>query len=349
MEGKTHFERVVGGDEESRALAHKDLQEFFDFKTKRFEGYEVEKTPEDIEIINKVMALVDRTVLRYGGIPKPLPLDHIHILRPDSIYAVSEGMFRGGMHTTLFGYIAVDKKILKLGFASTLIHELFHAKSYKSAQIKNGELDLYRSGFNMVDRKGNSEKKYFRDLEEAIVAECVKRSLDELRENSIFRDEVAGFEKFKNWVAAYARRKGISEEKIKEMGEEIKYIDGIQEKITDVTDYSEDEKHRQAYAAGTFDAIHKQGKDIEWVERYKERKKMYDLFDNLIEKSGGKFKSRDEVFEIFATANFSGNYLTVAKVVEDILGKGAFRKLAEEFSLTPQREGQEIMDELSNE
>jgi len=60
---------------------------------------------------------------------------------------------------------------------------------------------------------------------------------------------------------------------------------------------------------------------------------MYSLFDRMIAASGGSLTSRDEVFDIFATANFSGEYLPLARVVEGVLGEGSFREIAEEFSV----------------
>jgi hypothetical protein len=74
------------------------------------------------------------------------------------------------------------------------------------------------------------------------------------------------------------------------------------------------------------------------VERYTERKKLYELLDKLVLHSGGKFNNRDEVFDEFAKANFSGNYLPLARMVEGILGQGSFRKLAEEFGAEPKKD-----------
>ncbi|MEK7168067.1 MAG: hypothetical protein AAB791_03650, partial [Patescibacteria group bacterium] len=66
-------------------------------------------------------------------------------------------------------------------------------------------------------------------------------------------------------------------------------------------------------------------------------KKMYELLDRLVAGSDGKFKHRDEVFDEFARANFSGNYLPLARIVENILGRGMFKKMAEEFGEDPRK------------
>lgn len=87
-----------------------------------------------------------------------------------------------------------------------------------------------------------------------------------------------------------------------------------------------------------FKALYEQG-EAETVERYQERKRLYELLDRIVANSSGRFESRDEIFNEFARANFSGNYLTISRIVESILGKGSFRKLAEEFSEEPKKEG----------
>ena len=76
-------------------------------------------------------------------------------------------------------------------------------------------------------------------------------------------------------------------------------------------------------------------KKLETVERYSERSKLYVLLDNMVEKSNGEYKNRSEIFAEFAKANFIGNYLPLARIVEKILGKGEFRKIAEEYSINP--------------
>jgi hypothetical protein len=95
--------------------------------------------------------------------------------------------------------------------------------------------------------------------------------------------------------------------------------------------FSGDETIRQEYAAGMFQALLEEG-EIDATERYEERKRLYGLLDRLVENSGGKFKNREDVFGKLAEANFSGNYLSIAPIIENILGKGSFRKTAEEFS-----------------
>ncbi len=55
------------------------------------------------------------------------------------------------------------------------------------------------------------------------------------------------------------------------------------------------------------------------------------FLERLVKNSEGTIKSVEDAFKLFARANFSGNYLPAARVVEKIYGKGSFRKLGIEF------------------
>ncbi len=342
MEGKTHYEKIIGGTEEQRQRALRILQEIFEERNEELSKYEIEKSPEDIEILKKVESIVDKMVLRYGGDPKPLPLDHIYVLKPGSILEMSEGIISGGVHKPVAQKIGAEKGESKFLFASAVAHELFHLKSFKSARIRpNGNPALYRSGLSMIDTKDASEKvgeekEYFAMLEEAIVAECTRKFLEEIGKDAEFSAEMQAINKLKAWISAYGRSGGLWEEQVKEFENHIKYIPDPEERVKRVLAYHTDEENRQAYAAGMFNALYTDEK-IETLERFTERKKLYELIDKIISSSQGKFKERDEVFEEFAKANFSGNYLPLARTIESILGEGSFRKLAEEFSEEPKK------------
>ncbi len=350
MEGKTHYERIVGGTEEEKALAFQKLQDIFNERSVQLTEYEVAKTPEDLEILKKTETIVDNIVVRYGGEPKRLPLDHIYVLKPGSVLAMTDGELSGGIHKPLGLKIGVEKGESKSLFASTVAHELFHLKSYKSARVgKSGEdVRLYRSGLSMIDKKdpneeAGEEKEYFALIEEAIVAECTKKLLDEISGDALFSEEAKAVTNFRDWVVAYYRRGGVPEEKVKEFEKELKYIADPQDKVERVISFSDKDEERQAYAAGMFGALYEKG-EVETVERYAERKKLYELLDKLVVSSNGKFESRDEVFDEFAKANFSGNYLSIARTIESILGKGSFRKLADEFSEEPKEDEHETSE-----
>jgi hypothetical protein len=57
-----------------------------------------------------------------------------------------------------------------------------------------------------------------------------------------------------------------------------------------------------------------------------------DLLAELVLKSNGEFKDKETIFKEFAKAHFTGNYLTIAHLIERILGEGSFRKIADKFA-----------------
>jgi hypothetical protein len=341
---KHPFDRIIGGTDMDKAGASIELQELFDLKNEMLEKYEVEKTPEEIILIEKTITIVDRMVTQYGGTVGKLPEDHIYVLRPGAIALVDGGKFHNGYHSPLGAKIGVDRTDSPFIFSAVLAHELFHLKSYKAARIYGrgdvGHVGLYRSGLAMVDTKDpgempGDEKYYFAMLEEAIVAECTIKFTDELSQDPIFIEDARAINMFKDWFVGYYTRNGGPEEMMKEFQIELRYIANPQEMAQKVLDHSPDEKVRQAYAVVLLDKLHLD-KKLNMVERYKERKMLYKLLDLLVQNSDGRFQNTDEVFTELAKANFSGHYLGVARMIENILGKGAFRKLAEEFSSEPE-------------
>jgi hypothetical protein len=251
---------------------------------------------------------------------------------------MTEGRLGGGIHKPLGAKVSVEKGESKLLFASSVAHELFHAKSPKAARVgKSGnDVRVYRTGLSMMDRKDadaelGDEKEYFGMLEEAVVAECTKKLLEQITKEEPFREEAEAVKKIWGWVSEYYRKAGMTEEKIQQVGEELKFIADPQKRIEEVETYSEDEGDRQAYAAGMLRRVHEKG-EVESMERWHERKMMYDMLDDIVAKSNGKFKNRDEIFAEFARANFTGNYLSLAKIIENTLGRGSFRRLANEFA-----------------
>jgi hypothetical protein len=69
------YERIIGGTEEERRDAFDTLQQMFNEKPEDFAQFELEKTQEDLAVINKTVETVDEIVASYGGDPKPFPVE----------------------------------------------------------------------------------------------------------------------------------------------------------------------------------------------------------------------------------------------------------------------------------
>lgn len=338
MEGKTHFEKIIGGTEEQRAYVLRQIEAALDRRGKHLAPHELEKTPEEIEVLETTEEISNEVVSRYGGNQKRLSINNIFVLKPGSVSELLEGKGVGGLSYSKSFVAGVERNSSMFPFACVAAHESFHLKSFKSV-LTEGEREigeLYRSGFSMYKNtkiEDNEDEKtiFFGKLEEAIVAECSKKFAEILWKQPGFKYEFASLQIFRDWVMKYHIRHGASEKELAGLAEEIKYIANAPDIVQQVTKQSDDENERQSLAAEMFKLLELGGKLV-MVERRDEREKLYKLLDEIVTSSNGKYSSRDEVFDILATANFSGNYMPAARMIEGTLGRGSFRKLAEDFS-----------------
>ncbi len=336
MEEKHHFDKIIGGTPEKIAGAHKGFEHIHNVKSKFLSPYDTPKTPEEVECIQQIEKVVDEIVTQYGGKIKEIPIDNIYVLNPGDIEKATEGRQKGGVSYVERCDIGIEREDSKLLFASTLAHEMFHTKAFRSAKYDDTHAlpYTYRNGVTLTDIKtpvsqGGEKKIYFAPLEEAIVTECTRRALEKLGKQELFKEEYDAVKKIIGWVASDAEKRGEKKQTIDWLKREVKYVPGSIEKVKLLEEQAE--QNRDMYARQLFDTLYDEGK-IEVFERVGERIGFYTLLDEIIKKSNGKFKTHEELFGLFAQAQFSGNYLPLARTVEEILGQGEFRKIAEEFT-----------------
>ncbi len=194
------FDRVVGLTDEMKQRLE-EVNTYIDHLIderggKWLEGFEVEKTEREKEIIDFVNIEADR-ILKELGREKPSDIteSNIHVLRENGTYDYTEGRLQEGSHATTRGSILVDRQDSDIQFALILFHELMHMKVYKALQLlqsdEGNDFGAYRSGFSVTDRKGKNI--YFSSLEEAVIGNLTKKFYDDvLVHNSLFADEVSG-------------------------------------------------------------------------------------------------------------------------------------------------------------
>jgi len=331
------FERIIRGTEEQKAKAKQLLQEAFnEVEYEDLKPYLVEQTREEREIIDQVVLTVDEIVKRYGGKPKPFPKDKIFVLRPGGVREVTGGELGGAFNNPIAYRIVIDRTPSKLEFALTLAHELLHLRGYKSAQVpRSGGVAPYRSGVVLYDLERNKE--FFSELEEAIVTEITyNRVYQELARTQHFQKELLAVNEIKKWILDTTRKRNPQGlESAQRYLEEIYTFDNA-EKILNVLRSDKNDDYKIGYLQGLFGVELKMGKYRK--ERRGERERLYRLLDEIVAKSGGKFKSRDDIFEELARANFTGNIIGIGRIIEETLGRGSFRRLAEEFAETIEEE-----------
>jgi hypothetical protein len=179
---------------------------------------------------------------------------------------------------------------------------------------------------------------YFAELEEAIVAELTDRLYHEkIATDPSFHSEMQALDHVKAWVRRVFQKAGrTSPEQQDEMLKYFRAITpGAAANLLPVLESGKlDENYKIRYLAGNLQALMEKG-ELGIVERYDERKKLHNLLDELVKRNphDGPSSTKEELFAEFARANFTGNYLALARIVEDRMGKGAFRRLAENSKL----------------
>lgn len=342
----SYYKNIIGGDEEKRKKAQEKLSERFADNTisAEAEQYVIEKSPEDIEIIQEITRQVDDMIILYGGDPHDIPIENIFFLKPGAVDELNDRKGSSGEYSIQPAKMGVEKGESSFLLGSLIAHESFHAKSYKAFRVGNqsNETYAYRSGMNMFDRKNDEiadrYKVYFDELEEAIVAECTKRlCIQESDTSTKFEKEKRAMIEFRGLLVDLLNSKNELTEERKFFIDNIKYVPDPEYRIEAIKNFSDDIDARRGFLHGMLVAFIEDDK-IEYFERFNERKKLYNLLDTIIVHSNGAFKDRESIFTEFAKVNFSGKFLPLARIIEGTLGEGSFRKMAEEFSTTHQIE-----------
>lgn len=322
---KTKTEETIT---ENRKLQERDLAEF-----------EISKTEADRTIINQVEEAVDAEVRRYGGYPSRIPPDRVHLVRPGSLRSLQSGRFGGGFAALVEEYAVVERSPSDSAFAAHLAHELFHIKSPKVVKpLDTGDKPrLHRSGLVTTEVKNTEivpgyERKHFAELEEAIVAEATDRVFHELiTTNESVATETALFERITPWLRKLWAK---TERPVGEGEEMIKAFRAIPAKDAKeiLTVLEGDELTEDGKLIFLYDKLRKirdAGAAYE-AERTYERAKLDRLIDDLVVRYNEQV-THDQIMAKFLEANFTGNYLGIARMIERVMGKGAFRRVAEDF------------------
>lgn len=262
------------------------------FDKQNFDNAEIEKTPEEIEIINGILTNLPAFVKKYGGIPLPLKPEHVHIIDPHKL--------KSGIFEKLNGFYSFELQAVFISgalsrkdnhrFANTLAHELMHFSGFQSINFNSEDKTLRRrvGGLSVMIKDNDKNSSYFHAINEAVTTELEKRFGEEyFKSIPPLADEE--YEKSK------AMEDFFSEETINS------YTN------TDLTMLCTEE---YSYS--------------------NEREKLIEILAEIRQKDPEQFESQEDVFKIFAEAYFTGKILKLARLIEKTYGKGSFRKLGAE-------------------
>jgi len=290
--------RVAGvSAEEERIILERTKKEYFDKQTP-VEG-EREKSPEESEIINDILAKLPEFIKEYGGTPLQLKPEHIHVVNPEKLSYMQRRSYkksgaRGGYtpEKQTVEILAVTQS--KLIFGICVAHELIHFNSFQSAQYSPEGDRITERVFGVSEVSKDEEHIYFDDFNETITEELAAR-----------------FER-EHFKSIPLLHKALKRKE--EMAVGVKWP----EEVSSVEDI--------------MDIIVKKG----WFRTQygvarrgflEESAKLWEMIKEIQQKNSEKFKTDEDVFRFFTKAYFTGKRLGMARLIENTFGKGSFREL----------------------
>ncbi len=339
MEKLPSFERVIGGTQEQKdALLLQAERASLVSGREIFAEYLAIPTREEKESIEKAVQYSNTVSGRYGAYRLFSP-ERVFLLEPGGVKDFTGGELEQGMCNSFKQLIAVDRSNSTALLAQCVVHEMFHMNSYHASQLvdkkswlffKKTEDKPYRSGISMNGREG--EGVYFGLAEEAIVSILSKEFFDNVvLQDPLYADEIETTQKIKNWLLAFA------DAHIKNEAERLKFVTGAKDillipdgdRVYEYLTSDRGDAEKMGYFVGYYDEELLSGSLV--LERGEEREKFNQVLDRIVSASQGTITGREQLFDEFARAHFTGNYLPLARIVEDVLGKGSFREIAVEL------------------
>ncbi|KKT89825.1 MAG: hypothetical protein UW95_C0003G0023 [Parcubacteria group bacterium GW2011_GWC1_45_14] len=327
------FNNIVGADEERKKELkenwHQEIEELSKKNESGFAEFKQQLTAEQREDIGRIEGYVNEIAHRYGAEEKLAP--EVILFKPGGVNKATKGRFDDGACSQYRRRIIIDSHPSRVFFATTLAHEMFHLAGYTSLRFskEKNDMDLYRTGMALESKDGTTS--YFKDVEEALIAQAVSMLYDEyLRKDPRFADEIAKTDFIKGWFRKLFETDGGISEKQKEFLDNTHSFPDVNSLIENLNG-DESEDYKLGFLSGYVEEMLKKG-DVVFRERFQERKKFDFLVDSILENSAGEYADRQKITELFMRAHFSGRLLPLARVIEKSLGKGSFRKVAEDFA-----------------
>lgn len=331
MERQPSFDKIIGGTAEQLAKVVSDTESKSQMSGETlYYKFLVEPTIEEKYAIQLAVDHANYTANHYGS-SRIVDPERIFILKSKGVASLTENRLSEAMFNAGSQSAAVDRTQSVALVARSAFHEALHLASYQSAQLfEDNAYGSYRNGIGMVGRK--EEAYYFADAQEAIIAVLSRRFFEHVVANDVhYEREIERTAFIKDWIRDYVRQSKIPEQ---HMLERMKYIDEVLIFPNNELIHSLLKKQifDDDYKMGVIEGYYKTDFDSGSLmhERRKERELLDTILDRVVIAGKGKIK-KNELFDEFARAHFTGNYLPLARTIEGILGKGSFREIAKEL------------------
>lgn len=302
---KPLFQKVVGSTLEyrdgiSRALTNQfKEQSISGASVKELLAHEIQKTNEQYQIIFSVNAVTDELLQKYGREKLEVPPQNVHLFEKKLLVTESQQRITDAGFAPQGQMIILSERVHEnnIVFASTLIHEMMHAKAHNALKIEedaNGvpeSIGVYRGGLQIGTKDG---KTCLINIDEGLTEIIAINLLPKLLETPTLKEEAQQQEIIKE---AFKKTYNPSFDM-----EEILYIK------TDSTGHIlDDEEHG-------------------YLEQ---RNIVHLLTQKLYERNTARFKDKKDVEDFLIGAKVTGHLVELANLVDTTFGKGSFRKIAE--------------------
>ncbi len=287
--------RVAGVSEEKERRILNEVKEVL-FDKQEFYEAERAKTPEELEIISGALAHLPDFIKEYGGVPAPISPSHFHIIDSSKLpegrrqnYKDFAGLYCPSQQSSFI--FVPSTRGDKLLLANVSMHEAIHFNSFQSSDFDREirKMSDRAAGLSIMVKEGEERVAYFNYIDEAVTEELTKR--------------------FDN-----------------------KYFGAIPALAKEVEERGELRAKFACRAVAEDFLILKLGSENILAQRYandEERNKFWNMVEEIQQKNANQFKTKEDVFGIFAEAYFTGKKLKVARLIEKTYGRGYFGKLGE--------------------
>jgi len=313
--------RIIGGaspeaKEQVREKIEQAFSNHFESLTlpeqRQLEKLEYPKSEQQLALIGFANQETSSLMEEAGIKPYDVPAENYHII-PPCLYKEISGRVNDNSTATAFltkqGIVANAEHIRDnlVLFGTSAIHELLHLKAHLSMEVQeeNGKVDTaYREGVfvRSLQSDGYHGKyhEHFVGLDEGIVTETEKKLYIKLLDHPELAKE-------KEWLMTNEAQKLKKEfaEKKEIPEDDIIWINKPEEKKDTIS-------------------VSATGKAIPYS---KQRAVLNYVCSEIQKQFPDKYQNEEDVYKIFLKANFTGQLLSIAKLVEKTFGKVSFRML----------------------
>lgn len=297
---------VFGASPEEENNIITELKEKFSHSGFHEEIKQIEKskTPEEVEIIENINNYLPEFLKDYDGIPLSVKPENIFFIDEEKLNPEEKKQYTMA-HPTARSYPLEQIIVffppypdnypkIKSEMARMIAHEIFHLNSYTSLKKTDKGVRLRQMGLSIEPAEN---KKFLANVAEAIIEELAISFADKyfkcipcLQEEALAREDFI-----------LSRPKEEQEEARKEIA------------------YVWTGRFKKGYETiiGGFQSYEK------------ERKSLQEIINKIYSENKNKFTAPEEIFNVFAKMVFSGNFRDLAKLIEDNLGKGAFKEFVQ--------------------